>query len=380
MCYQTITTSKVCGHTERSFHRCKASFERAKRTKKVGFFKRLFCSPIEAAKAECKPSTCHSNLEGFCEGCVENQQQQRRQEQREEAKRYEAARSAHNKNESLRRLQRRRSERKRTFRCSKCAEEGRRVEDRTANEGLCCARGIDEWEARERAQGTYRKPVPLPKVSEHNPYTYTDLATGRPITAARAPDPVLRRMTSTAAAREAASKAARGYGWTRNPFQPAAVEAQIVSDFLQISGTDHRSLPPPSPETHYEEPGIDWDEWNRYPQSGHGRFPPPSTPPSGPLPPLPVAPLRTKSRPLTNRRRERPVPKAEVSPVSSSPVELPSPISPVSDSRFSENFHPPKQLRSAASRLDIELEEALNYWGEPEEDTSEPYAGVWQTK
>jgi hypothetical protein len=407
MCYQTITTFRECGHSDRSFHRCKASFERTKQINRVGFFKKLFC--MSTAKSDCKPSTCHSNLIGFCEGCIENQQQEKRQ-------RYAAARQAHNQNEGFRRAERKRSERKRAFRCSKCTKENRRVAnpEREANGGLCCARGLEEWAARERAQGTFRKLVPLPQVSEYIPYTYTDLENGFPLPSVRRPDPELTR------AREAATVAARGYGWTRDhPQSDQSHDPRLVRDFLSISGTDRRSLSPPPPEPRYEEPGINWEMWNQFPRTHHGRYPPPPAP--APPGPLPILPLRTPgtsrtSRSLTTRRRqEKPESRKIVSLTSSSPVELPSaPVSPLSNPRFSEKLYPqplrlesrkivspmssspveppspvsslsnsrfpenlyPQPLGSPVSHLDIELAAALNYWGgEHEEDRSDSHIG-----
>jgi hypothetical protein len=226
------------------------------------------------------------------------------------------ARSAH-KAETAEHLQEcRRSDTKRTFRCSACTAEQRRISERErgANGGFCCARGAEEFERAKRNRGVIS-----------NSHSQRNHRTDSVPTEQQAPlpreerHPHLKLVTSQEFARTEAHNAAMKYGWNESRVESIHLEPELVAEFIKMPGTNQDSLPPQPQSTtslNCYEPAIDWERWAAAPQTNHGRYPPPYAP--APNKPLPIIPLRTHrmaSAPANNK--PLPVLPAQDRPVSS---------------------------------------------------------------
>lgn len=197
---------------------------------------------------------------------------------------------------------------------------------RTANSGLCCARGIEEFETLERARG-YQPPRLSKRAIASRPRP-------APIPTREQRNPRLNHATSLEWAKAQGTVAAQGYGWRKADRDSAMPEPGLAAAVINSSGANpsmFRTAPAPvEAEPYYYEPGINFESWGKMPQTGHGRLPPP------PEKPLPVPPLRTHkilrkgvaSQEPSRRRRGD----TQVSPLSS-PVGPWSPVSPTNAGR-----------------------------------------------
>ena len=369
MCHESATTYLQCLHTERQFTRCKDSYKKSRtEKKKQGFFKSLFSSNVPPKAKTCRVSKGQSTIDGLCTACSKAARDRRETLDRMERPRYVQSRRYEAKNPTEE--ERRRSHGKGTFRCTRCVAEGRHpsARNRQSNGGLCCAYAIREWGgARGQAHRDitpYNERPPVPPKDEH--------------TLKRAPgNHHLRRGDSTRDARAAATAAAQRYNWTRNDGS-AALEPDLVREYITLSGTDRHALPVPRrAEPLYEEPQIDWERWNSAPQTSHGRYPPTNPAPDSPLPVRPLRPGRRHPSPprihtpAPGRRLTpsppRPVSRdiAEVSPPTS-PYHSQSPVSPMSTpwSAAPQDLHIRRNQHGQLNVdiLDDRLEDALRYW------------------
>jgi len=180
-----------------------------------------------------------------------------------------------------------------------------------------------------------------------------------------------RRRTSTQIARDAGKEAMIGYGWHNDARDSAALPPHLVSQFINISGTNTASLPSPTPRpatssrVNDDPTGINWDRWFAAEQTNHGRLPP------APEEPLPQPPLRDSAgRPLGgDSRTVIPRNPRSVSPLDKEEDEFPdSPVSQVENSRY--RSIQASRLTSAASSIDFSLHNALDAWEEPKRGRS----------
>jgi len=348
----------VCGHTLFSvqtipdYRQVKAQSE-----KKVGFFRSLFCvSPKSAKKSHItKEQVVKQNVIGDCPAC---EAKRAAMAYKQESQRYNTARREHNHHQSSRRVNTRLSERQRAFRCSACRAEDRRSQDRSANGGLCCARGQEEWD-----RLGYGKPTPTE--------SYTN--TSRPVPVSSDRQPLIRKMTSTEAARRDASEAAKSYGWKRNPDEFNVIQPEVIADFLNVSGGTIDSLPQ-LPTPLYMEPGIDWDTWSSFPQTPHGRIPPapmrhlPTPPRASQQPFRPSSkkasrgPSREPSKKSRSQSRQPPV-KSSIPQPPRVYREEPPTVRPLTrHPREREQPQPSRPLKSAISKLGDDIDGVLEFW------------------
>lgn len=304
MCY-TIMREYSCTHTDSLTTKCKDYFRKCSKGsknysrlpessgRKKGFLQRL----ISNKKDEPKPQAGYQAIMTLCPDC------EKRGVQNDSMKDMISERA-----QRVLEQHRARKFAKENFRCTKCVSEGRLLqskEHRQANSGLCCAHGIAEWEAIDRANG-HGKQVPTDKYE-------------RPLRRANTqPEYVGQLCPDIATARAAASAAAKRYGWERERdmvmgYHPRTgvwqtdalnfvhLEPNLARDYNNLPGTSLNELPKPV-ETHYQEPGIDWDRWDRSPQTYHGRYP---VPDPAPYKALPALPQKEGSRDLTARQRVR---------------------------------------------------------------------------
>jgi len=387
-----------CGHSEAIHQECSAFQERKKRARRDhrsrGFWKSLF---LPTPKIRCTvPTGRRSLIHQKCSQCTV------RHEAMENSRREAELHERHREKWEETMKERWRSDNKWKWVCERCTAEGRKVEQRQREVvgGPCCARGVDEFEDWERKAG-YRPSKPrLPFYRQ-----------GHHADPPRAPTredkmPWLKHATSWEVAKAEAKAASQGYGWRSE--RSFGLPTDVVGGFMAMSGTDPRSLPapPPEPQPLYEEPGIDWDRWHQSRRTGHGAYPPPTLPPNGPLPVRPLV-RRTTAVPAcvvasvelhrssTNPRRpssatsvvkpERRrrmgsargpvIPTVDTYGISppSSPVHSRSPVSPISNTVR----NPLRSSRSVISNLNHQLDNAIDYFGEPHREEPVPIV-PWQ--
>jgi hypothetical protein len=373
-----------CGHTEEAFKQCKHYQERAKTAhrKKVGFWKYIF-TPVPVIKCILPPGRRHI-MNRKCKKCTRRDKKEAARLWEEEVRQAEATEAWEQaQNEKLQ--QRWRSQKKWAWVCDRCAVERRRIHQwqREANEGACCARGLDEYEVWEKKQGYRTLTSGVPSRTRASPPRKPTREENRA---------QLRHATSRELARLEADAAARRYGWTddRSPDLPP----DVVRGFVAMSGMDPRDLSgvPPEQQPLYEEPRIDWDRWSQSRRTAQGSYPPPARPPDGPLPVRPLARRSTGmqarvDKPVEAHRSSTiprgPVPSPVVAPERrrrmgssrgpitptadanrisppSSPVHSKSPVSPMSTPEL-------RSARSVISNLNHQLDSAIDYFREPEE-------------
>ncbi|KUJ08429.1 uncharacterized protein LY89DRAFT_788816 [Mollisia scopiformis] len=366
MCITTITY--LCHHRSEENIPCQAYQQRVREAQKShrnpSFWKSLLCgAPSSSTRSvRCTQKPGKRSVYSKCPKCVDREQQERARVDRETEIRAMFARDAHNEREKQRLQERRRSDRKAAFRCSKCTAERRWPDQmsRAANEGLCCARGIDEFAELEKANG-YRAQAPSKK-------TVADKPRKAPVPTREQRFPELSYMTSMEKVREDAKVAANTYGWDRRRQGSADLEPKLVSSYVNASGANPNILasapPPAQKQPHFEELGIDYTVWRKMQDvklGAHGRIPP------APDKPLPVRPLATKypgqipRKPLASRSdSSRLMVNTNVSLPSSrgsrGPRAPPSPVSPVSP----RSKPKPKLQRSSASIMNGELYDMLD--------------------
>lgn len=157
---------------------------------------------------------------------------------------------------------RRRAEMMRTFRCNCCEAENRTVrpEVRAFNQGLCCKDGLRDFLEAFRLSEFYRAKYKADIGSQR-----ANAETGQ----ARRES---RRRSSTRNTTHRATQSDAGSH--RNVRESAAHQSRA-----QRSSSRSR--------TRNVEPGIIWDEWQSYPRTNHGMYPPPAPAPSRALPTVP---------------------------------------------------------------------------------------------
>ncbi|PMD26658.1 hypothetical protein NA56DRAFT_743992 [Hyaloscypha hepaticicola] len=183
-------------------------------------------------------------------------------------------------------IERRRLNTKWQWLCTRCRDEGRTVESwhRRPHGGPCCARGVDEFDAWEQEEGYCSL--------YYDPPHFASRA-HRPRDSSPPPPPPKKRDLDLLSAKLDASRAARDYGHSDGD-QDSHISPELVRDFISMSGTDTRSLPPPPPEPqpYYEDAGIDSERWKTQRRTQRGSYPAPSQPPTDPLPVKPLRPQR----------------------------------------------------------------------------------------
>lgn len=210
---------------------------------------------------------------------------------------------------------------------------------RAANGGLCCARGLQEFEEMEG-----REAKPKAKARYDISSKATKSRPGRDERSAMSEQHI----------RNAATNAVHGYGWSRVPGHDSEfLEKGLVQGYFVTPGADHRVLGagPPLPTKVYEEPGIDWEQWDSAKQISHGRIPP------MPNEPLPVIPLKMSKRNII-RRKPGPCrkPSLQTEAVDKEPVSPMSDVSPIQGSDKQPH------LRSVLSNLNRDLADAIDDW------------------
>ena len=278
-----------------------------------------------------KTSVNYIEIDDLCNICKDSERfAEQRQRKTEEIADFEAYRQQYEQRLQTQKQGSEMQARARFF-CSVCLAERRHelpmdAETRAANSGLCCARGIDEHEAkyaypskRECADLVYQASRPEDLLAE-------------------------REMTYVEQARREATVARAKYRWRTAERDSAALDPELISEFIKAPGNNPYSLPPeentpqgplpgplqprkrlrrvkandfrtppvqqksskqhvhptlrkplslktepepePEPQSPIDPTFIDWTRWNSAPQTPHGRLPPP---PSSPLPqPVPV--------------------------------------------------------------------------------------------
>ncbi len=193
------------------------------------------------------------------------------------------------------------------FRCSACESEYRYPEDweRRANGGLCCARGIDDFEVWEREMHPNGYVDSSRVVGNHfrlNLDPQVDNLRGAvPKSRNEIQQRPGHRVKSDREIRAEARNAAKSYGWQpSNGRDSAALEPGLVAAYINTSGGNTKSLPPPPrvAEPVYQELLLDHERWASARQTAHGRLPPEQEKP------LPVIPLRVK-KPLMRALPQR---------------------------------------------------------------------------
>ncbi|KAB8292217.1 hypothetical protein EYC80_007959 [Monilinia laxa] len=357
------------------------------RSSRRNSWKSFFCSGAEQVEHEsdneadiddldfwCKGLQLVDNVPGLCPNCNVRQSRLVTQQQERDAEIIRAQVAQEKDEERTRQRQsfRRMEERRTKFRCSKCIQEGRKIIDRSANEGFCCEFGRSFWDASsesllfpDQQHGSSRK---------SNPASF------------EVPTAGLKRMTiGTATARQAATQAASSYGWQSKPDEWNRIQPELVSQFVSIPGNDPASLPGPA-IPRYEDANIDIERWNNQVQTNHGTYPRArASAPTKPLPPLPLGALTRQSRAAPLRlqqstrqhesRKEAPAARrdSEVSEMST-PRDMgdASPVSPT-NSRWPSITERPKAregehgLERQISKLGHEIDDALECWQQPNE-------------
>lgn len=327
-------------------------------------------------------------------------QEHHKKKQAEERQRLAAITTNHESNQKLPKSQRERC-RRANFRCSICTAENRDVPNsvREVNSGLCCAKGLDEYEGRYGLNGM---PAEI-NLAASNANVSADSTTYRCYNPSMRSAP-RRGINETMSERSSRERAIRD----------SMLDPALVSEFISLPGSHIQYLPDPSrpiPErtnksvrmaaTPADNPtGIDFRMWSHSKQTAHGRYPPP---PPAPEENLPYPPLRSSkgikfddSRHVMARdmphstfsaldgdddSRSSTTPSPTLSDDSRSSRDThprePSPVSSLKAARLEKR--PDHKIRSIASRLDGPLNEAFKAWesvGEygPRKQLPKPYS------
>lgn len=159
------------------------------------------------------------------------------------------------------------------FQCSTCASEGRNMDpdergNPAINRGLCCARGLDEYDSQKKTEGKYD----MHQLPQSGPSSVTDgVAVSRSLlhNPPRTPWPVSRTERPRPRLSRGPPEVYRG---NRGPRGPAGIRAPLGAPVIGRIAS----------------PGIMWDRWAQMIQTNHGRYPPPGCPPRKPLPQVPT--------------------------------------------------------------------------------------------
>lgn len=346
-----------CHHRGEENFPCRSYMQKLERSiqHRPSFRQRFFRISRSSCTVVCTQKPGRRRVFSKCPRCVDRDRRERARKERETEMHVMLAREEHDKREKQKLQERRRSQRKSAFRCSKCTAEKRRPDQlsRAANEGLCCARGIEEFEEFEKASRYYPQP------SARGTFANQPRPASIPTREQRFPE--IRYMTSTEKARENAKVAANTYGWDRTRTGSVELDPSLVAGYLNSSGDlpnimETASLPP---EPKYEELGIDYTLWHQMQDvklGAHGRIPPP------PEKPLPVRPLATKQKNMIPRK---PVAQSTLGRSLTGSIEISPPSSrnsPPSDFSVSPLSSPRLStlVRSSASFINDELHDLLD--------------------
>jgi hypothetical protein len=287
-----------CRHVERQYKPCRSYLKRVHRQEqKKGFWKSLFSS---RAPVGCIEPFGRRAIYSKCDNCLVKEASKKWQAEQSIRRREERVAQANKPVVQIReQTQRSRLEhdilnecrklKKLVYSCQACTSENRYVDERqrAANEGLCCARGIDEFEAMEKQKET--SGYANNKKAVHSRNNHTEI----PRVAVRGTLPQAKDENTV---KEDARTAADRYGWKYHR-NSAELEPELVKAYINTSGIDPGALPPPKHEARplYESLHLDEDRWNRSEQTAHGRLPPR---PDKPLPPLPFQTHKIARKPL----------------------------------------------------------------------------------
>ncbi len=263
-------------------------------SKRRGFFNTLFCRQQKPERVEiiCNAPTGLQSSRLPCPGCkprpqtAEDVRQIAEWKNKQRKKREENVVGAGVRVLDQSEIERRRLDTKWQWLCTRCRDEGRTVESwhRKPHGGPCCARGVDEFDAWEQNEG-YRS-------FDHQPSHLASHA-NCPTDPFPPPAPPKKRDINFLSAKLDASSAARNYGHSDGD-QDDHISPELGRDFIFMSRTDARSLPPPpsKPEPYFEDAGIDSELWKTQRRTQRGSYPAPRQPPTDPLPVKPLRPQR----------------------------------------------------------------------------------------
>jgi hypothetical protein len=314
------------------------------------------------------------------EGRLEREQQDKRETENE--RQLASIRTNNKTNQKLSGSERERS-RRANFRCSTCTAENIDVPvyARRANNGLCCARGVDEYEGKFGVHG-------MPAEIFLEAPTANNQPAGPSSKACRCYNS---GMTSFEV-RDVATTASK-----RRAARDSMLDPELVREFINLPGSHIQYLPRPTSQPQryrfekrisriadtpvHDPTGINWRLWSHSKQTAHGRYPPSPPPPDISLPHPPLRSTKglkfhdsrqliphdhptgthvtANGRPAVHPRS--PSPTLSVDSRSSRHFSRSiDPVSPLIESSFQEQ--PSRKLRSVASNIDSALNEALNAW------------------
>ncbi|KAH7370663.1 hypothetical protein BKA65DRAFT_21975 [Rhexocercosporidium sp. MPI-PUGE-AT-0058] len=340
MCH--LITTYHCAHFKLDTrHKCRSHkllLREAKRQRNPGLFS-CFFPPVNI---RCKARPGRKQVLEICLDCTAAKE---RADQELLAKRERQARARREwngvKNEEI--AEGRREEKRSRYRCVRCVAEGRRpdADTRAANCGLCCARGLAEF---EKLNGS------------HNSRPYSSARRQVP---REQRFPELQHMTSQQKVRSDATRAAQRYGWSRQQRGDSAyLDVGLVKQYINTPGADPRAIGsgPPIPEPLYEEPRIDWKQWGTAKQGSHGRLPP------MPEVPLPIRPLRTRRGKVVRSIDRKPVPVRKPTIASRRPHQ--EPVTPLlwPTSSRSSPVSPTGKTEDMMFDLGQHLADAMDFW------------------
>ncbi|ESZ93738.1 hypothetical protein SBOR_5875 [Sclerotinia borealis F-4128] len=381
---QVIPIQVPTSQTPKSQKRNSASSNSSKSSRRNSW-KSFLCNGAEQAEQEsdheadlefqCQGLHLVDNIPGLCPDCKSRQDRMIAEQQARDAEfiRKQVAQEQDEERARQRRAYRHIEDRRTKFRCDKCIREDCNPVDRSANEGFCCEFGRSFWNAKQEAER-----ISVPARQHRTPHTSAP-------TSSQVPTAAFKRMTvGTTQARQAATQAAKSYGWHSQPDELNRIQPELVSQFVSMPGNLPASLPG-HPIPRYEDANIDVNRWNEQVRTNHGTYPKAAAPaPDRPLPPLPSSrkqrpePLRLQQS--TGRgefRKEAPPSKrdSQVSAMSSArDMGNASPVSPT-NSRWPSNPPRPRKregehaLKTQISNLELEIDEALESWQQPQERT-----------
>lgn len=418
MCIYT-TCIYSCRHESRNVDACNHRQRRNKsKTGRIGDFLRLL---ICHSRLPDEKVTHTLYIKDICKFCKEKQSR-RNERHRDREMAEKATQSEVKKNQHLKRQRsQRETQRRLNFFCSTCMTENRHrypssLRAREANNGLCCARGIDEYEDKYGVHNNPSTRLSLKHGTNENELNQHGNGGRLPV----------ENPSIDEEARHSARSASMKFGWEVTTRDSLDLDPKLVSNFINVPGNNPYSLPPethppqkplPQPPAQIQRPAvprrsslrlsarvssgprqsadiatqakspatpkgtpidptcIDWGRWDRAPQTYHGRWPSPSVAPSDPLPQRPLR--HTKGR-LSDysqtRKNERPAydgedypPFSPVSPLEDSRLEKPltqdgTSISPISPLQQLGSAKAPPDPERVADNLEWEINQAINCW------------------
>lgn len=319
MCHILKTQFILCSHYEKELKRCQASMDNAnqniKKPMTKGWFKSLISS-FSTPAGECDRGTVRVRKVAHCSSCTAKNEIARREQGGKWCIRYDVENvtsKTYRRARSRERVSLEEQFRRSDFQCSMCVYEGRTVRpvqrNFTINGGLCCSRGLDEYVSRHEAEEKHGKSLLVE--NDKSPVT-NSAAVPRTL---RRRDPVRRGKISRQKTTSDDGKARRRFSWeAQEPHhvreethcirqeprhgkeshhvreEPRDIRPEAAKDFSSFVSETGYLLPSEKfPSPMHKEPGIDWERWDRAPQTHYGRYPPPDVPPGKPLPDPPLS-------------------------------------------------------------------------------------------